>query len=358
MSSAAPGGSSSAAAAAGLNTGGRVSRQRTEKFWKQTSPRRGSYWGAYSGDSMQRNVTSGSASSRRGGSAAATPTRQGSRRRGQAGAPGPAPAAAGTPTRRAGGGARIVHAGGYARPAPAPESPPPSPTASAHDEEPEPQPAAAPPQPSNAPDELELKLTQELKELKAELDALERTQSEQLSSALRVKQRVQDRISSMDDDAAAKRTRLGEVRRLIKEKQAAVTDALIERDAGQAAVSMAQRDLEAARHARAVAKDQGQERLTYSEISINNAERLSLEAVTRAQEALRAAQERVASLKSQIAALSMGRSLAEHQEDISVMAQSLELVDAGGVTLLKRRLRARQDGAVKSVAATRAEITR
>ena len=37
-----------------------------------------------------------------------------------------------------------------------------------------PQPAVAP-TPSNAPDELELKLTQELKELKAELDARERT---------------------------------------------------------------------------------------------------------------------------------------------------------------------------------------
>jgi hypothetical protein len=31
------------------------------------------------------------------------------------------------------------------------------------------------PKPSNAPDELELKMTRELKELKAELDALERT---------------------------------------------------------------------------------------------------------------------------------------------------------------------------------------
>ncbi len=38
-----------------------------------------------------------------------------------------------------------------------------------------PQPMPLPPKPSNAPDELELKMTRELKELKAELDALERT---------------------------------------------------------------------------------------------------------------------------------------------------------------------------------------
>ena len=121
---------------------------------------------------------------------------------------------------------------------------------------------------------------------------------------------------------------------------------------------MAQRDLESAKSARAGASQAAKEKLTFTEIRLNNTEQLSLEAVSRAQAALSQSQERVAHLRSQIAALSAGRSLAEHAEDIQDMKESTELLDAGGLTLIKRRLKSRQDALKASVSASRAEITR
>ena len=214
---------------------GRISRQRTDQYWSKTSPRRGSFWGMYDGDSMrrqqvsaqQRNTRNGreedfedfedaAPQPRRGGpAAAANPARGGStqgtprggsprsgsaRRGGGAGPKGSAGTPKGATIRRAGGGAKVEQ-GSYSRQAapaePSASSPsqphsrrasgvplsagPGSPQAGsdggsdAGSMEAAPAPMPLPPKPSNAPDELELKMTRELKELKAELDALERT---------------------------------------------------------------------------------------------------------------------------------------------------------------------------------------
>jgi len=182
----------------------RISRQRTDQYWSKTSPRRGSFWGMYDGDSMkrqqvtiaQRNARNAefedledAPEPRRGGPAATANTPRGgsprssSARRGGPPAPGSSTPAKGAKIRRAGGGARAEQ-GSYSRQA-APASPEQQASeagiaagdaaSQAGSVEAAPAPLPLPPKPSNAPDELELKMTRELKELKAELDALERT---------------------------------------------------------------------------------------------------------------------------------------------------------------------------------------
>ena len=188
----------------------------------------------------------------------------------------------------------------------------------------------------------------------------------------------QVRIQALQDDASAKRAETADLKRQISTKEAKISDALVvcdtnknacctayklqlllqTRDAAMNAIDMAQRGLEAAKTARASAAQAAKEKLTFTEIRLNNSEQLSLEAVSRAQAALAQSQERVAHLRSQIAALSAGRSLAEHEADIEDMKESQELLDAGGITLMKRRLKSRQDALKASVSATRAEITR